>query len=321
MTALQESNTAPRPVDEAAEARALLVFNPHSRRAARALPGLTRCLETEGLAVEVIRSDAPGGLGELLAERRGAGDRIILAGGDGTVHHALPDLVHDGRPVAVVPLGTANDFVRSLGLPLAAADACRVAAHGRVRHVDLGTANGVLFCNAAHLGLGVHVTRKLSPHLNRWLGPLEYVRSVADALNDRRPFTVDVYDDAGRRHQFETLHVAIGNGRYYGAGSVVTDDATIDDARLDLYSLEPRPLRSLMRTAPRLRRGQAGRAADRPCRRAQHAHAGPVRRAGRRPAGAGAVVRPVCLHAPLSEPPASSTRRAVIGALWPFFAA
>ena len=259
MTAPQESPTTPHPVDpEAEEARALLLFNPHSRRAARALPALTRCLETEGLAFEVVRSDAPGGLGELLAERRGAGDRIILAGGDGTVHHALPDLVHDGRPVAVVPLGTANDFVRSLGLPLAAGEACRVAAHGRVRQVDLGTANDVLFCNAAHIGLGVHVTRKISPHLKRWLGPLEYVRSVADALYERRSFMVEVYDETGTRHRFETLHVAIGNGRYYGAGSVVTDDAAIDDARLDLYAIEPRSLRSLVRAAPRLRRGKAG---------------------------------------------------------------
>ena len=259
MTAPQESTTAPHPVHpEAQEARALLVFNPHSRRAARALPSLTRCLETEGLAFEVIRSDAPGGLGELLAERRGAGDRIILAGGDGTVHHALPDLVHDGRPVAVVPLGTANDFVRSLGLPLAAADACRVAAHGRVRQVDLGTVNDILFCNAAHIGLGVHVTRNISPHLKRWLGSFEYVRSVADALYNRRPFTVELYDETDVLHRFETLHVAIGNGRYYGAGSVMTHDAAIDDARLDVYVVEPRPLPSLVRAAPRLRRGQAG---------------------------------------------------------------
>jgi len=248
---------AEAPAGEAA-ARALLVFNPHSRRAARALPEISQFIEREGLDFEIIRSDTPAGLGEVLSERGHAGDRIVLAGGDGTIHHALPHLLHDGRPGAVIPLGTANDFARSLNLPLEPIEACRVAARGRVQRIDLGAVNDVLFCNAAHLGIGVRVTRTISPRLKRWLGPLEYARSVADALRHRRPFSVTLRDETDTEHRVDTLHVAIGNGAYYGGGNIVTDDATIDDARLDLYAVEPRPLGELLRIAPALRHGRAG---------------------------------------------------------------
>lgn len=243
---------------EPASARALLLFNPRSRRAANALPTMTRALERNGLEVEVARADTPSVLSETLAERGPEIDRILLAGGDGTIHRALPDLVAQSRPVGLLPLGTANDFARSVGIPFEAEAACAVAARGQPRRVDLGEVNDIYYCNVAHIGLGVQVVHGLSPTRKRLLGPLEYLRSILDALQHRRAFAVDVIDDRDRHHCFEAVHVAVGNGRFYGAGSVIETNARIDDGRLDLYSIDPQPVSRLLRLGPALRQGHAG---------------------------------------------------------------
>ncbi len=239
-------------------ARALLLFNPRSRRAARALPTLTRALESNGLDLEVARADGPEALATTLAEHGREIDRVLLAGGDGTIHRALPDLIDQWRPVGLLPLGTANDFARSVGIPFEPEAACAVAARGRPCRVDVGQVNDVLYCNVAHIGLGVQVINGLSPARKRLLGPLEYLRSILDSLQHRRAFVVTVADDAAREYRFEAIHVAVGNGRYYGAGSVVEASARIDDGRLDLYSIDPQPLTKLLRLGPGLRHGRAG---------------------------------------------------------------
>ncbi|MEX0607523.1 MAG: diacylglycerol kinase family protein, partial [Halofilum sp. (in: g-proteobacteria)] len=78
-------------------ARALLLFNPRSRRAARSMPELTRALERNGLELEVARADHPDVLTTVLAEHGRDIDRVLLAGGDGTIHNALPDLIGQWR--------------------------------------------------------------------------------------------------------------------------------------------------------------------------------------------------------------------------------
>lgn len=238
--------------------RALLLFNPRSRRAARALPALTRALEYNGLDLEIARADSPDVLATTLAEHGRDIDRVLLAGGDGTVHRALPDLIDQWRPVGLLPLGTANDFARSVGIPFEPEAACAVAARGRPRRVDVGQVNDVLYCNVAHIGLGVQVIHGVSPARKRLLGPLEYLRSILDALRHRRAFTVTATDENGREHRFEAIHASVGNGRYYGAGSVVEASARIDDGRLDLYSIDPQPFGQLLRIGPDLRDGRAG---------------------------------------------------------------
>lgn len=243
-----------------ASPHALLLFNPRSRRSARALPDAAERLRREGLQPEIVRADRAGALAARTRAGGEAFDRILMAGGDGTLHRALPDLLAQSRPVAVLPLGTANDFARSVGIPLDLAAACEIAAHGRVRRIDLGEVNGVPFCNVAHIGLGVRAVHGISPRLKRLLGPLEYGRSLLDAMRHRHPFPVRVdVDDGHHPRHFSAIHVAIGNGRYYGAGSVIDPDATIDDGWLDLYSIDPQPLRALLRLGPALRDGRAGR--------------------------------------------------------------
>lgn len=192
-----------------------------------------------------------------------AGHRlVIVGGGDGTVScvaGVLADLPETARPVlGVLPLGTANDFARTLDLPAGLEDACQALAGGKVVDVDLGRANGMPFLNVASLGLSVGVTRTLRPGLKRRLGPAAYPVATLFAYRRHRPFRARLEFPDG---DFETLElddlmqVAVGNGRHYGGGNTVAPDAGIDDHTLDVYAIRAGRMRDQVSIARLLKDG------------------------------------------------------------------
>jgi diacylglycerol kinase family enzyme len=89
-------------------------------------------------------------------------DLIVIGGGDGTLNAAADGLVDIQLPLGILPLGTANDLARTLGLPKTLSGACGVIAQGRRQAIDLGWVNGKHFFNVASLGLSVKITQQLS---------------------------------------------------------------------------------------------------------------------------------------------------------------
>jgi YegS/Rv2252/BmrU family lipid kinase len=184
-------------------------------------------------------------------------DRVVVAGGDGTLNAAVQGLVGTGLPLAVLPLGTANNLARTLGLPTALEAACAVAAHGAPRAIDLGWINGRYFFTTASMGLSVEISERLSARTKQRWGALAYAVVAVRAVAQARPFKAEIRWVAGTR-QSRTVQIVVGNGRYYGSALPVAEDATIDDARLDLYSLEVRHWLGLLALIPALRRGRHG---------------------------------------------------------------
>ncbi len=237
--------------------RALLLVNPRARRgeevAAEAREGLKRA----GLQV-VARSLAdPAQVGEMIRAEREGIDRVVAAGGDGTLNTVLQGLPGTGLPMAILPLGTANNLARTLGIPTTLEDACRVAAGERTRAIDVGRVNDRYFFTTASLGLSVAITDSLTHRTKQLWGAFAYGVAAIRALARARPFHADITWPGGR-HRSRTVQVVVGNGRYYGSALPVAEDATIDDARLDLYSLEVRHLWELLALIPSIRRGRQG---------------------------------------------------------------
>jgi YegS/Rv2252/BmrU family lipid kinase len=164
-------------------------------------------------------------------------DLVIVGGGDGTLNAVVDVLVEVQLPLGIIPLGTANDLARTLGIPNSLPEACRIIAEGNLKYIDLGWVNGKHFFNVASLGLSVRITQKLSKGLKRRLGVLAYAWTALQVLSKTRPFTALIGID-GETIKVKTLQIAVGNGRYYGGGMPIAEDARIDDQRLDLYSLE-----------------------------------------------------------------------------------
>ena len=187
---------------------------------------------------------------------------LVAGGGDGTVSTVaglVADLPVRVRPVlGVLPLGTANDFARTLDLPTALPAAVEVLRSGQVVDIDLGRADGQPFLNVASLGLSVAATRALRPVLKRRLGPLAYPLAALVAYRQHVPFRARFSFPDGEHAPLDLdglLQVAVGNGRHYGGGNTVAPDAGIDDATLDVYAIRAGRLRDHLSVARLLRNG------------------------------------------------------------------
>lgn len=189
--------------------------------------------------------------------------RVIAAGGDGTAHHVLNALAGTETALGIIPLGTANDFARALGLPLEADAAFRLAISGPTRRIDLGRirfapeathavapasrrylaavspvgmtgetpARQRLFGSVATFGLGADANR-LANRL-AFGGGFKYSYALLRALLRHKPPKVTVRTDAQEFEEPMTVGL-VGNTSSYGGGMKVTPHAVMDDALLDV---------------------------------------------------------------------------------------
>src|SRR5262249_10777621 len=151
-------------------------------------------------------------------------------------------------------LGTANDLARTLQLPADLRGAAEVIAAGHATRIDLGWVNGRHFFNVAGLGLTVQITRRLSKEVKSRWGVFAYGVAAGRVAWGSRPFHAEIRA-GGEVHRLRTVQIAVGNGRYYGGGMTVAEDAAIDDGRLDLYSLEIDHWWQIVPLLPAMRQG------------------------------------------------------------------
>lgn len=234
--------------------RALLLVNRHARKGQLQLDAAIRQLKSLGFELVEAPIGHPDRLSKIIEEHRDSVDLVIVGGGDGTLNAAVEGLVETQLPLGILPLGTANDLARTLGIPPTLPEACQVVAGGKVRHIDLGWVNGKYFFNVASLGLSVQITRRLTKEVKKRWGVFAYAATALKALWKTRRFEAQIV--SGERSQrVKTIQIAVGNGLYYGGGMAVAEDATIDDERLDLYSLEVDHWWQMLLVLPAMRRG------------------------------------------------------------------
>jgi diacylglycerol kinase (ATP) len=184
----------------------------------------------------------PARLPEAVQEVLGDGyEFLILGGGDGTVSSVVDFLADRGTLLGLLPLGTANDFARTLDIPEDIEEACKVIANGKVVDIDLGLAGDNFYVNVASVGLSVEATRALSPWLKKSTGPLAYPVAAIRAFLKHEPFSARLTFPEGDHEPVEydrLLQVAVGNGRFYGGGMIVAAESGIDDKTLDIYAID-----------------------------------------------------------------------------------
>jgi diacylglycerol kinase (ATP) len=237
--------------------RALLITNKLSRSGDADLSSAIGCLASAGIEVLPFGIDTPGDIPKLIRAHRCRMDLVVLGGGDGTMNAACEAILDVGVPMAILPLGTANDLARTLGIPSDIEGACAVAAGGIRHRIDLGRANDKHFFNVASIGLSVAVAHMVDSETKRRWGAAGYALTVWRALKEHRPFRARIRCD-GRVLQTRSIQIAVGNGRHYGGGLTVAADAAIDDHQLDLYSIGPASMVRLVLLAPALRSGRHG---------------------------------------------------------------
>jgi diacylglycerol kinase (ATP) len=233
---------------------ALLLVNRNSRQGGIDLSRALGPLRDSGVALIDASSAGHASPGETIAAHRDKIDLVIVGGGDGTLNASAEALVEAGLPLGLLPLGTANDLARTLGLPTDLAGAAAVIARGRTRRIDLGLINGKHFFNVASLGLSTEVARELTRETKRRWGVLGYPLSLWRVARRMRSFRADIRCDQDRG-RLRSIQIWIGNGRHFGGGMTIATDAEIDDGKLDLVSLAPRSFWQLVLSSPALRWG------------------------------------------------------------------
>ena len=221
--------------------RALLVVNEKSRRGRDGIGEAAEVFRSAGVDLVDAGCGTGADIGPCILAHRGDVDCVIVGGGDGTLNAAARALVDTGLPLGVLPLGTANDFARSVGIPQELGAAARVICGVDTQKIDAGDVNGYPFFNVASVGLAADLAKSITTERKRRFGRLSYAISAAKLMTEARPFhaTILIGDGAGREKALvKTMQIAVGNGRFYGGGNVVATDARIDDGFLDLYSLE-----------------------------------------------------------------------------------
>lgn len=234
--------------------RALVIINRRGTRGKQPIdPGL-EVLDAAGIRSSVVFVRSPRRVPGMIRDAAGSFDLVIIGGGDGTLSAAADALLETGLPLGIWPMGNANDLARTLGISLELTEAARIIAALRTRRIDLGRVNGRCFFNVAGVGLSVDIADRLtSAEKQRW-GILAYLRRSWEAVHAAKHFHARVTCD-GVTDAFEAIQIAVGNGRHYGGGMTIVDDASIDDGRLDVYALPPHPWWRLMALAPVLRWG------------------------------------------------------------------
>ena len=233
--------------------RALLLVNSKARRGQEDLSQIRERLSSGGLELIEPRGES-GDWSELIRRHHREADLIVLGGGDGTINRALGGLLEAQRPLGILPLGTANDLARTLALPSDPVAACEVILSGHIQRIDVGRVNDRPFLNVASVGLAVDVTRRLSQGAKSRWGVLAYLWAAIAALLRGHSFAVEICCD-DERLRTRTWQVAVGNGRNYGGGLTIHQEARIDDGLLDLYSVEVQRGWHILLLIPALWRG------------------------------------------------------------------
>ncbi|HEX8214995.1 MAG TPA: diacylglycerol kinase family protein, partial [Allosphingosinicella sp.] len=219
---------------------AVLIVNAHSRRGEALFEEAKVKLEEAGIrliAAHAVKD--PSLLNETVrkAVREGA-PMVIIGGGDGSLSGAVDDVVDKDCVFAVLPLGTANSFARTIGLPLDLDGAVEAIASGRRRRIDLGMINGDYFVNAAAMGLSPMIGESVPHDLKRYLGRLGYLVWAIWCLFKFHPFRLIVHDGVNERRVWAT-EVRIFNGRFHG-GVELTESTDVDSGDIVIQAVTGR---------------------------------------------------------------------------------
>jgi len=217
--------------------RTVLMVNTRSRNGRRHYRRLPGRLAAAGVPVHTaVAIDDPARLHQALTEVLALDpDLLVFGGGDGSLAAAAGRLAYRDTALGVLPLGTTNNFARSLGLPLDLSGAVAVLAGGKVADVDLGRAGEEVFANMVSIGLSVDVARATSSTLKRLLGRTAYTLTALRRLPAHPPFKATLTVD-GIQRVLWTHQLNVANGAYH-AGRRIARDASVHDRLLVVYRL------------------------------------------------------------------------------------
>ena len=229
--------------------RIKLIANPVSGGDAR--PRIQTALETLrklGAEVDLCMTEGRGDARQAASQAVSEGyDRVVAAGGDGTLNEVVNGVATPDLPIGFLPLGTVNVFALEAGIPLQIEKACAVAMQGTPRVITLGKINGELFLLMASAGWDAAAVAHVRPGLKKLLGRMAYAVSAVETLLFRLPSELELQLPDGRC--LKGFGVVVSNCRFYGGRYVVTPEASMFKESLEVCLLNQGSRTALLRFA------------------------------------------------------------------------
>ena len=218
--------------------RLRLVYNPNAgrRKLTAQLDTVIRIFQENGHEVCVHRASSSEDVEQVASQSMDV-DRLVIAGGDGSIHQAVNGLLRMSakkRPVlGILPVGTANDLAYALHLPKSIPEACQVIGKGNTFKMDTGKLNDRYFVNVASAGLLTDVSQKVDTLVKNTLGQLAYFLKGIETLPSFKPFRIEFEND-GKRYEEEVVLFMAVNGLSVGGLRNLVPRASLTDGKLDI---------------------------------------------------------------------------------------
>ncbi len=238
--------------------RVKVILNPNAGhgRAAQEEATVVKALTSLGVDFDLVRTSCPGDAVLLSRSSAENGYDVVCAmGGDGTVNEVINGIADTGAALAVIPVGTGNDFAAAIGAPKGdVSAACAILARGNRRPMDLCRVNDRYFASSFGAGFDARVTKAANERFKRLGGIWTYIFAVMSVIWSFRPGTVRIVAD-GRTISKSPLLVAVTNWRSYGGGMHICPGAEIDDGLFDVCIVDNVPILKFLYSFPRVIRG------------------------------------------------------------------
>lgn len=235
--------------------KVLVFINPTSRQGAKCADEVIAWLTAHRFEVLNLGYDpAHDQMSEWIERFVDQSPVVIVGGGDGSVNHALPSLLKTKLRLLLIPLGTANNLARTLGLSTVTADALSLLIDGRVETIDVGIVRPqhqqhqnehaskvpemeIPFVNVIGIGMSARVNRAVASEHKKWFGAFAFVWTLFRVAARMTPFRVAIECD-GQKHHGHSWQITVCNGKNYGNGLTVDPTATLQDETLHGLSTE-----------------------------------------------------------------------------------
>jgi diacylglycerol kinase family enzyme len=219
--------------------QAILIVNAASRSGADAFAEARDKLRAAG--IELLDAKAvkdPKRMGGAIKAAIKKAPMVIVGGGDGSLSSSVDHFMGTKTILGVLPLGTANSFARTLGIPLDVEGAIEVIVCGEARKIDVGCINGDHFLNAAALGLAPKVAESVPRGLKRRLGRVGSLLGAGWSAASFNAFRLKV-EDGRRVHRLWATEVRIANGRFHG-GMELIESADVESGEIVVQAVTGR---------------------------------------------------------------------------------
>ncbi|MFC7393450.1 diacylglycerol kinase [Scopulibacillus cellulosilyticus] len=240
--------------------RARLIYNPTSGRELmkKNLPYILNRLERAGYETSTHATSCAGDAttGARKAVERGY-DLVIAAGGDGTINEVVNGLAEQPfRPkLAILPMGTTNDFARAINMPRQIEKACDILCEGAEMPIDVGKVNDRYFINIAGGGKLTELTYDVPSKLKTMLGQMAYYLKGIEMLPSLRPLNARIEYD-GRLFEGDIMLFLVTNTNSVGGFEKLAPQASLNDGMFDLLILQKTNLAEFIRLATLALKGE-----------------------------------------------------------------